>query len=59
MVLGGALAALGAAAVLRLALVIWSLQSVAPSGWDAGIQAIAGAWLHGQPIQPALGDGLF
>lgn len=54
-----ALGTLAVAAGSRVALIIWSLRGGAPSGWDAGIQAIAGAWLHGQPIQPALSDGLF
>ena len=56
---GVALATLAVAIGLRLGVIAAALRGAVPSAWDSGLQAIAGAWLNGQPIQPALRDGLF
>lgn len=50
---------LAGGAVARLAVLLRSLHGQATSSWDAGIQAISGGWLRGQPLYPAVQDGVF
>jgi hypothetical protein len=48
-----------ALAVSRLVTDLVVLSSMGPSRWDSDIQAIAGAWLNGQPLYPKPSEGLF
>jgi hypothetical protein len=48
-----------ALAVSRLLTDLVVLSSMGPSRWDSDIQAIAAAWLNGQPLYPQPSAGLF
>jgi hypothetical protein len=43
----------------RLAVLLSGLFNTAISSWDASIQAVAGAWLNGQPMYPLPSDGFY
>jgi len=59
MALGATLTVLVVAFLARLLTLVGTFMLDPPEPWEVAIQAVAGAWLHGQPLYPSEAQGDF